>query len=556
MPCPPCSRPKYITARSHSYHHGPEIKSENVRAIFSRGLGYNYPEISQVCTLAINRDMQCFDDDSDDCYINACDEAIANWNAARSQLQTFAYGSVGASTSQLVMNQGTAQHASQPLPYCPHSCCPGVFTHCGGRLSWIQLDAASSGRSDQHSGFFGCERFSSSSRCAFKYWPHPVQRYAQVSMEMEASGNSFRVVPAPGAEAAVARAGGIRTILSSWLRLPTIPPALPQGDGSLAMSYPLSEHEKVERLARDYKKNLLADNESSLIPQPTLKSYRQQSLSPSDQSMMDDEDLNTRISKMPRSLFNALLPFQREGVSFGIRKNARVLIADEMGVGKTLQGIALASCYQETWPLLIIVPAALRLMWAEELEKWLPALVRPGDIHLIEGSKTRVERSKKLPLITITSYEMAGRLTCKACKQEGGKELGEAKKAKNPPPCEGGDCLASMGFNFVLVDESHNLRTSSNVKAEDTDKAKASSIIALRAKHAVFLTGTPSLSKPHDLYRQVATLAPHIFTSKDAFEKRYCDKRIGEIWSRNSSLEPHDLTCFLKCTMKSSDSGV
>ena len=43
---------------------------------------------------------------------------------------------------------------------------------------------------------------------------------------------------------------------------------------------------------------------------------------------------------------------------------------------------------QEEWPLLIIVPASLRLVWAEELERWLPHL-RPSHIHVIEGRTDR-----------------------------------------------------------------------------------------------------------------------------------------------------------------------
>ncbi len=39
---------------------------------------------------------------------------------------------------------------------------------------------------------------------------------------------------------------------------------------------------------------------------------------------------------------------------------------------------------QEDWPLLIVVPASLRLVWAEELERWLPHL-RPNCIHVIYG---------------------------------------------------------------------------------------------------------------------------------------------------------------------------
>lgn len=40
------------------------------------------------------------------------------------------------------------------------------------------------------------------------------------------------------------------------------------------------------------------------------------------------------------------MPFQEGGVRFGLEHAGRCLIADEMGVGKTLQAIALASCYE------------------------------------------------------------------------------------------------------------------------------------------------------------------------------------------------------------------
>ncbi len=45
------------------------------------------------------------------------------------------------------------------------------------------------------------------------------------------------------------------------------------------------------------------------------------------------------------------------------------------------QAIAIAACYREEWPLLVICPASLRLVWAEELERWLPFL-SPSDVHL------------------------------------------------------------------------------------------------------------------------------------------------------------------------------
>ena len=56
----------------------------------------------------------------------------------------------------------------------------------------------------------------------------------------------------------------------------------------------------------------------------------------------------------------------------------------QMGLGKTLQAIAVASYFKSEWPLLIIVPSSLRYAWIEELEKWLPDIL-PQDINLIQG---------------------------------------------------------------------------------------------------------------------------------------------------------------------------
>ena len=49
----------------------------------------------------------------------------------------------------------------------------------------------------------------------------------------------------------------------------------------------------------------------------------------------------------------------------------RILIADEMGVGKTVQSLALASIFRSDWPLLIITPPAMRLVWQDEIVQWL-----------------------------------------------------------------------------------------------------------------------------------------------------------------------------------------
>ncbi len=62
--------------------------------------------------------------------------------------------------------------------------------------------------------------------------------------------------------------------------------------------------------------------------------------------------------------------------------------------------------------------------------------------------------------------------------------------------------MAAMGWGMVVVDESHNLRTS-NGRDADSPHTEAACAALGRARRAVLLTGTPSLSRPYDLFRQV-----------------------------------------------------
>lgn len=50
-----------------------------------------------------------------------------------------------------------------------------------------------------------------------------------------------------------------------------------------------------------------------------------------------DQEVDELLKKLPQQIKDALLPFQLEGVMFGLRRRGRCLIADEMGLGKTLQ---------------------------------------------------------------------------------------------------------------------------------------------------------------------------------------------------------------------------
>ena len=77
-----------------------------------------------------------------------------------------------------------------------------------------------------------------------------------------------------------------------------------------------------------------------------------------------------------------------------------------MGIGKTIQALAVSTVYRMDWPMLIICPKSLKLTWRDEIKRWLPMYA--DEINLIENGKGSVNCYK---LIHIMSYEIATKLS-------------------------------------------------------------------------------------------------------------------------------------------------
>ena len=56
--------------------------------------------------------------------------------------------------------------------------------------------------------------------------------------------------------------------------------------------------------------------------------------------------IETEIEPKVLPFFSKLYDFQKESLTFGIKRHGRLLLADEMGVGKTIQSLAIVSIYR------------------------------------------------------------------------------------------------------------------------------------------------------------------------------------------------------------------
>ncbi|CAI2373984.1 unnamed protein product [Moneuplotes crassus] len=223
-----------------------------------------------------------------------------------------------------------------------------------------------------------------------------------------------------------------------------------------------------------------------------------------------DAERDLSFESLPSSIKDNLYDFQKEGVEFALKKHGRFLLGDEMGVGKTIQAIAVSFIYQEDWPLLIICPSTIKYLWRDEILKWLPGL----DGTEIQVLRTGSDKFRGSSSIFIMTYELAVKFS---------------------------GMIAGINFKFAIVDEAHYLK---NFRAK---RSKILIPILARMRRVLLLSGTPMLAKPVELFNLLKILRPDIFYNFTDYAKRYCkpkETNYGMDYSGNDHTK--ELNCLLE----------
>lgn len=179
-----------------------------------------------------------------------------------------------------------------------------------------------------------------------------------------------------------------------------------------------------------------------------------------------------------------LYPFQLEGVKFLESKNGNALIGDEMGLGKTIQALGWLNLHPEKRPVVIVVPASLKINWMREANKWL---TNKDGVVILSGKKP--PKGKIKGNIFIINYDILGVWLTK---------------------------LIDAAPSVMIVDESHMVK---NIKAQRTKAVKE---LGKVVRHKIFLTGTPIVNRPSEFFTVLNMLAPTEFNSWIRFTQRYC----------------------------------
>jgi len=184
------------------------------------------------------------------------------------------------------------------------------------------------------------------------------------------------------------------------------------------------------------------------------------------------------------------LPYQRAGVRFALGRDS-VLIGDEMGLGKTIQAIGVINASPDVRRVLVICPASLRLNWKNELERWLVRDLRVG----IANGPSWPEGVD----VVIINYDILARH---------------------------GETIRREEWDLLIVDECHYLKNPKTIRTRQVlgawSRDPEKRVSPIPARRRLFLTGTPIVNRPIELWPLLKSLDPETWRSWRYYVTRYC----------------------------------
>lgn len=187
-----------------------------------------------------------------------------------------------------------------------------------------------------------------------------------------------------------------------------------------------------------------------------------------------------------------LFPFQEKTVK-RFKDQRGVLIAHDMGLGKTVTAIALDAekrlKFEHPARTLIICPLAVINSWIEHFKAWAPHL------HVLA-----VDNKNRKPFMELVDYTFTN-------------GVGYDVFIIHPAAVRLEPDLAKYPWFHVIVDECHCL--------QDRKASQTKAIKKIKAFYKTGLSGTPVFNKPDDLWSILNWLYPKYWSSYWAYFKRY-----------------------------------
>lgn len=219
--------------------------------------------------------------------------------------------------------------------------------------------------------------------------------------------------------------------------------------------------------------------------------------------------------------------------------NGRLLIADEVGLGKTIESMYVwkeLQVREEARRLLIVCPAMLRQKWQDDLRQRFNIMADIIDTkELVQKLEGCLQMQGTQPFVCITGLEgIRQGLGVNADWENTENTMPSARLARllfEHPVDEGFNLL-----DLVIIDEAHYLRNA------ETAGHKLGKLLRDAAKHLLLLTATPIQTHSKNLYNLLRLLDQDNFPDQQVFESmmdsnRPIVKALRHLWSTPHNIE-------------------
>ena len=255
-------------------------------------------------------------------------------------------------------------------------------------------------------------------------------------------------------------------------------------------------------------------------------------LKPDDLSADTSEWLPRLRSERP-SLIEAMSskPWQIPGTAFMVGQES-VLLADQPGLGKTIQTLAAIAERDVRGPILVVAPrTAVNVTWPEEIAQWLG---EEEVVFKISGSIKPAERQATLRAIKEHNQQRPhdrlwvlcgpNYLRVRAKLDDYGNYKRDSKGNKMVKTVnEGLEDLFQIRWGAVIVDESHQTLAgaSGNKKKQSAQRQGLGALTLKENGMRIAISGTPFRGKTENLWGTLNWLYPEKYTSYWNWVKRH-----------------------------------
>jgi len=221
-------------------------------------------------------------------------------------------------------------------------------------------------------------------------------------------------------------------------------------------------------------------------------------------------------------LKGTLYPYQAEGVSYIEAHKGRCFLADEQGLGKTIEALAWLQLHPEHRPALIVSPATLKMNWEIEAHTWMTNVTT----QILSGTKPEGSIGDD---IVIINYDILSNDYETVMDAKGKKHL----KALKHTGWE--DYLIEKEFKVVIADEYQYIKN--NCK-----RSKAFINITKKTPYITLLSGTYIDNRPIEGWNAIQIIRHPDMPNWWTYVHKFCDAKKNHWgWDYNGASNTQEL---------------